>query len=55
MDCRSAHEHFQVFLHRLCLSIVGNGAYYLNVMFVEIGSALPVSKTDTGWRRCSFA
>ncbi|WP_157064543.1 hypothetical protein [Pseudomonas ficuserectae] len=39
-DCRSVHGHFQAFLLRLRLRISGNGAYYLNVMYVEIGNAL---------------
>ncbi|KPX00292.1 hypothetical protein ALP59_101863 [Pseudomonas savastanoi] len=39
-DCRSVHGHFQAFLIRLRLRISGNGAYYLNVMYVEIGNVL---------------
>ncbi|KPX57131.1 hypothetical protein ALQ57_101335 [Pseudomonas amygdali pv. hibisci] len=39
-DCRSVREHFQAFLIQLRLSISGNGAYYLSVMYVEIGNAL---------------
>ncbi|KPC58029.1 Unknown protein sequence [Pseudomonas amygdali pv. morsprunorum] len=34
------HGHFQAFLFRLRLRISGNGAYYLNVMYVEIGNVL---------------
>ncbi|RMS12986.1 hypothetical protein ALP72_04671 [Pseudomonas coronafaciens pv. coronafaciens] len=44
-----------MYLRLLRLSIFNNGAYYLRVLFVEIGNVVFGVMNRHWWRGCSFA